>query len=344
MSKSCLLHTKQNAKFAHLGLAQDFADLPKEMGRLVGLTPVEQGLDGQNYLLETTTSRYFVKYFGSDFKAKVNRLAAVAESFSLTPDLVWQNKKAGFVAFEYIDGKSLNQIEISQKEIVVALSTVLAHTHQLSKVDVFKAIDFYQVVTELESDLLLEQAFKLLDIEAFEQLRVNFHGTVLKKLELLLLRAANSYVVCHGDVNQTNILVTSSSECNGISYRLVDFDSVCLAPREYDLGMAIAINKLSKRESNELIEQYLKAHSKLGLTKLAMKAFNINIELVNIFACYSAYINFIWCMSERIKLDASRQQARKKYAGLTLLAKTQFTQLVEAKLVEKEQFKLLMPC
>lgn len=85
-------------------------------------------------------------------------------------------------------------------------------------------------------------------------------------------------VVCHGDANYGNLLVSTSD-------LLVDFDWAVYAPREYDLAMMISINVIDSNELENIIAFYHQCIG--GSTQLSIVLVTRYVELANL-------INGLW--------------------------------------------------
>jgi len=114
--------------------------------------------------------------------------------------------------------------------------------------------------------------------------------TQQQKLELLkiikkitkFLSANKNLVLCHGDLNDENIRLSAEFKTSELTEKtwLVDFECSSLAEAEYDVAMYLAINQLSERNIDEVIDCY-QQHSSLQLNHEKVRNYLACCYLIN---------------------------------------------------------------
>jgi thiamine kinase-like enzyme len=193
---------------------------------------------------------YFVKSFsGHQETAKaevsVNLLAAEA---GLAPAIIYYSPL--WLVCEFIYGDSLakftaEKMSLSSNEKIRIAMHLMVKAHQLIHPQ-------HHRVLHIEK-LLSNQVTNTQTTE----LQRRFLRETIKKI-IPLQRPNNNVVLCHGDVNYENIRLSDSFNKEYLLENswLVDYECSFLAEVEYDIAMFIAVNTLSIKEVNAVIEQY----------------------------------------------------------------------------------------
>ncbi|KGJ97683.1 phosphotransferase [Colwellia psychrerythraea] len=95
----------------------------------------------------------------------------------------------------------------------------------------------------------------------------------------LILDSTSSNVICHGDLNLTNILLD-----DGQRPWLIDFECAHVAPEEFDLAMFIAVNNIADQYITKIVAEYMSL----------VPGYRPNRNLLNYYILYSLYINGLW--------------------------------------------------
>jgi thiamine kinase-like enzyme len=95
-------------------------------------------------------------------------------------------------------------------------------------------------------------------------------------------------VVCHGDLNFTNVL-----QDNGNNAYLIDFECAQLAPPEFDLAMFIAVNNIVTQDITHIITEY----------SALMPSYRLNSRLLHYYLLYSLLINGLWYLANMKPID-----------------------------------------
>jgi len=223
-------------------------DLPCFSGLSVQLSPIKQGLSHQCFLAKVIVDDsinaqrrepicYFIKCF-VDHQATASKENQFAELFAkqgISPKVIYTDER--YLVTEFIAGKPLSDLTLNVADKISACITLMDRLHQLPLAPTTDTLSMYDELVKLvnQSHVNLEQRTGLLKL--------------CHKVSNFQVLAP--IVQCHGDINFTNVLRDKLN-----NDWLVDFESACLAPREYELAMFIAINCLSNHQAEMTIESY----------------------------------------------------------------------------------------
>ena len=248
------------------------------------------------------SAKYFIKSLSLHTSTEQNErlVAQSAAALHLSPNVIFQSKE--WLVTEYIEGYSLfeNQYPIADK-IAVAMK-LLQRFHQLSPLE---------QVSSLSIKLLIE-----------EQIKVNAFSGEQEAFLLKLNQDINTFaqvsepVVCHGDLNFTNILIDKQSKP-----WLVDYECTSIGSAEYDVAMFIAINNLSDCDFSYIFDCYQSQSNK-----------TLNTALVQSYLACCYLINGLWYQERSYNVIENDQ-----YIDLAYHQYSQFDRLnlSDKKLVEQ---------
>jgi thiamine kinase-like enzyme len=245
---------------------------------------LEKGASHHCFKVITGNGNYFAKYFESDRATRENehKVTVVAAKAGITPRIL--HCSTHWLITDFIEGQ-LTDEQTTDKKIIIATG-LIKKCHQL-KID----------LTPLDLHAILDYLTKYQDFR-FEQL--NVIRSIIKKLPKI--QEVQSLVVCHGDVNFSNILFTKNPY-------LIDFEYACLAEPEYDLAMMIAINLLNVQQQQLLLSRY----EEISPGKLCY-------ENLKSYLSYCYLINGLWCLLKPTKVCSEE---------IVELAVKQFTALAD---------------
>ncbi len=230
------------------------------------ISPINSGVSSTSYKVITKHNIYFAKYLAG----KVNKLteievsrAAATQGFSV--DIIYNNNE--WLVNHFISAIELVTINITSIEKYAIATKLMAKCHQLN----FATLP----VEQLNVVALIKE---LLSSSNFSQQQKAYILQICEQLSLKLI--SNKNVLCHGDINFTNILV--DKKVSKKTY-LIDFECACLAPPEYDIAMLAAINGIELKAINHIISFY----------QLYNTA-KININLVTCYLLFCYIINGLW--------------------------------------------------
>lgn len=195
------------------------------------ISPIYEGYSSHCFTIYADNKKYFVKNISSAQEVNASKIAAQQQ---ISPRVVYHDPS--WLVTEFIEGKSLALSEGSIEHKTLIAIQLMAQYHQTKNQSI--PLEPNNIANELINNLNLSEMQK----REFLQ--------VAKQLSAPLVHCEN-LVCCHGDINFGNIIISQE----GKPY-LIDFDSVCKAPAEYDLAMFIAVNNLSKNDVPRVIECY----------------------------------------------------------------------------------------
>jgi len=224
---------------------------------------IEEGASHNCFKVLTKDGSYFAKYFETtratrEIEHNVTILAAKA---MLSPAVLYQSEQ--WLITEYINDSGVID-ELNTTEKVLIMTELLSKCHRLT-FDL-PTLDLKKVLNNIISDLLLSS-------KSLTHMR-----SIITKLPTI--ENNQPLVVCHGDVNFSNVIFAENSF-------LVDFECASLAEPEYDLAMMIAINLLNGEHQVMLLSHYAK-----------MAAITLSHTKLMSYLSYCYLINGLWYLSK----------------------------------------------
>lgn len=181
------------------------------------------GLTGEAYIAESKDRKLFLKRNSSPF-------LAVLSAEGIVPKLVWTKRLENgdvITAQEWLDGRELKSIEMQHYDVASLLqkihhsSELLHMLMRLGKKPYTPDESLKKIEIQITSNMLHE-----VDEEVF--LSLNY-------LKLLLPATQNQkQVVCHGDLNHNNLILTDDSQLY-----LIDWDNAMIADPMIDVGFIL---------------------------------------------------------------------------------------------------------
>ncbi|MEW6997042.1 phosphotransferase [Colwelliaceae bacterium BS250] len=243
--------------------------------------PLVGGLSHHCFKVTSLQQMYFVKLFSTNQSlsgycntshCQVNpahhltiQHAAYLKGFSAK--IIEADELGSYMVCEYIDGVTLLNSTANDTTKLKSLANILAKCHQLDAA--VAPLDLLSVVESLIVKCPLTQADKQKIITRF--------NTQLKQVTVNV----GDLVLCHGDVNFSNIIL------KGEDSFLIDWEYCCLAEAEYDIAMAISINKLSTNQQLIFLEYCHNSYSVNVKPSFSTDKVHMYLALCNI-------INALW--------------------------------------------------
>jgi len=243
----------------------------------------------QTSMKVTTKSRlYFAKKLNND-TANVEVTCALLCSqkasendltHQLSPTVLYHDKQWLVTAF--ISGEPLIDISIDiDVKYSVALK-LMANLHQFSTARIERPIP--ELDTNLSVARLLSKPIPLLAQN--RHILDSVDRSLTSVIDQIILASGSSSVLCHGDMNYTNILIDNIQKP-----WLIDFECAHKAPVEFDLAMFVAVNNVPIERLDDLLTDYRKLN----------QAHDCNIELLKYYIAFSFYINGLWYLDNKSK-------------------------------------------
>ncbi|MEH7106352.1 MULTISPECIES: phosphotransferase family protein [Bacillaceae] len=190
------------------------------LGQEWEITPAG-GATGEAFYAEFEDQRLFLKRNSSPF-------LAVLSAEGIVPKLVWTKRLENgdvITAQQWLEGRELKPADMEQNLVAKLLKKIhcsepmLGMLSRLEKSPLNPEMIFYSIIKDLDEEVL--------------QL-----PEVSKSLSFLTQEVKNVYcdekVVCHGDVNHNNWLLTEDNQLY-----LIDWDGAMIADPAIDLGMLL---------------------------------------------------------------------------------------------------------
>lgn len=170
---------------------------------------------------------------------------------------------------EYIQGKSLNGAEITDKNLS-CLSTQLSRVHKLSPLGILN-----QNLTRVVLSYCAENNNNQFEQECFDR-----YLALAKRLD----KASPLDCLCHSDLSFSNLVKNEKQ-----AIYILDWEYAVRGCRAYDIGICCSINELNAQQSDLLIAAYLSENKQQ--TKQEKALF---IEECKEYALLFTYINTAW--------------------------------------------------
>lgn len=226
------------------------------------IAKMNQGCSQPCFYVQDNEHEYFVKRLNpATAEVEVKATTVAAQQF-ISPEIIFCSNQ--WLVTEYVQ---------------VCPSVDLWERHATITSDCLNLmIRFHQVNIDLPK-LNIEQTINTLISTACANDKQIDTVSTLK--DRLLEGLANQQVLvpCHGDVNYSNVLISSNRQW------LIDYECACLAEPEYDIAMYMAINHISVDQVDSLLNFYQKE---------TQKQHSLCDTKVTRYLDYSFLINALW--------------------------------------------------
>lgn len=181
------------------------------------------GLTGEAYIAKNKDRKLFLKRNSSPF-------LAVLSAEGIVPKLVWTKRLENgdvITAQEWLDGRELKSIEM-QHYHVTSLLQKIHHSSEL----------LHMLMRLGKKAFTPEESLKKLKQQIIQNMLSGLNEDIslsLNYLEILLPVTKNQkQVVCHGDLNHNNLILTDDSQLY-----LIDWDNAMIADPIIDVGFIL---------------------------------------------------------------------------------------------------------
>ena len=255
------------------------------------------GLSQTSLKVTTTAQVFFAKKLNEETAsteiscallcARVNssRTSELGRNKKLSPQVIYHDQQ--WLVTEFINGIALSDSALKNDIKISTALTLMAELHQLPTAVAMQSIN--QLNTTLSVKRLLTNP------TPFIAKHSHFLDKVTKALSTtitsLIIAAKSPNVLCHGDINFTNILLDEKQKS-----WLIDFECAHIAPVEFDLAMFIAVNNIADCSITGIVNDYEKL----------VPSYSSNRELLNYYILYSFYINGLWYFDKFNELAADK--------------------------------------
>lgn len=241
------------------------------------IEPINKGLSSQCYLVKADNKKFFAKQITSTIEPIVSLLTA---KNNLSPSVVYYDKY--WLVTKFIEGKNLvesEQLTIEKSTIAIRL---MVQYHQLlakqNKHIPKVALNPKAVITDLIDKVYVSTTEISLKLTQQKTELIMLANQILSALS-----NPTNVVYCHGDINFSNIILSTKKQAY-----LIDYECSCFAPVEYDLAMFIAVNNIPKKFIPNIAQLY-KTYSFSNI--------DINLSSLNHYLQFCYFINSLWYIS-----------------------------------------------
>jgi thiamine kinase-like enzyme len=197
------------------------------------------GLTGDAYLAAKKSERLFLKRNSSPF-------LAVLSAEEIVPKLVWTKRMENgdvLTAQEWVEGRELKPSEMREQQVAELIRKI--HDSQ-ELLYMLMRLGKSPLTADVQFNMVKERLVTLNLAGRFQEIR-----TSLQYLEKLLqVTDEQKPVVCHGDLNHNNLLLTNEN-----NLYLVDWDNARIADPVIDYGMVLKWY-IPKAEWNSWLKNY----------------------------------------------------------------------------------------
>lgn len=254
---------------------------------------------------KSVIKRYFVKYDNNVTFFENEQIASKATStVNLSPKVIYANQH--WLVNEFIDAETLDNTDVSVKYKINVALKLMQHCHKLYVP--IPTLNISQVITQLIAS------------DSFSNTQKQHFNTLLNNLPIIDELPNSRSVLCHGDINFSNIMTLDDKAW------LIDFECACLAEKEYELAMFIAINQLNKGEQDYTLRCY---------KEMDVSDNSIDKKKLNTYLLYSYLMNGLWYFNQVNSTKTSES------INFNRLAEEQFT-LFDTLLLSDLSLSLIM--
>ena len=238
--------------------------------------PISEGFSHQCFRVVTQKKDYFVKYCVDNFTLANPEigLTCLAAKAMLTPPVFYANKH--WLVTDFVEGQTLNFSDIPFNEKITHCVKLMTEFHQLpiySKQSLSVKLSTLNIASAI--DELVGLIHLLLSTEQ-HNLITQIKGKLCQKL------VVNPRVICHGDINFSNVLL-------GDRAWLIDFECGCLADIEFDIAMMIAVNSSRQKGQVFCVDEIAQHYQKITKTQ-----HKLSLDLIKHYMSFSFFINGLW--------------------------------------------------
>lgn len=226
------------------------------------------------------------------------QLLKYVEPLNISPKLRYRYAK--WQVMEFIDAKSLIEHTHLISEKIAFSIPLMATIHQ-------QAIPSFLSAYSIEQ--LINQQINQACFTATQQACLTATNQTITNFE-----EVGEAVLCHGDVNFSNVLIDKNDKC-----RLIDFECSFVGLKEFDIAMFIAVNNLPRKYIKQIVGDY-QHHTKL----------KVNLPLVDAYLACCYLLNGLWYIGHG---RSTSQSDLYDELATQQLGKFDQINLIEAKLV-----------
>ena len=241
--------------------------------KVVDISLLIDGMSHTCIKVTTALQLFFVKKLNSETAREEVLSSRYTAKHGLSPRVIYHDNY--WLVTDYIVGITLDKTVFTGSQCIDTALSLMAKLHQLMPQpnnETIPDLDTSKSVQRLftnPSSIPSQQRLFLADITK----------TLTLKIDAEQKRLNTANILCHGDINYSNILIDEAQQP-----WLIDFECSHLAPVEFDLSMFIAVNNISPRHISEIVNSYTALDS----------SYMPNNTLLTYYLLYSYFINGLW--------------------------------------------------
>jgi len=254
--------------------------------------------------LTDKNAHYFVKSLSDSLIENSQVMSAkLASTIAISPNVVYHNHQ--WLVTEFIDGRTLDIIQMAVEEKIDIAINLLSRLHQLTSIT---SIPRFSVAAMIEQQI---------NQDCFNEAQQTFVNVLMQKH--FTFPTGTNTVLCHGDLNFSNIIIDQQQKP-----WLLDFECTFVGDAEFDIAMFITVNQLSTELVVESIASYQTQTDCL-----------LNPALIEAYMACCYLLNGLWYQGH-----AQTSANKAQYLGLAFQQYQGFDQLA---LNETKLTDLLLP-
>lgn len=286
------------------------------------MTQITEGLSQQCFRIElkplsvTEKSQHLIAKVFEHFDG-FNKEKHVLNALSRTNLSAKLIKQASFdqhhiLLMEQLPGETLSNSPLAIDDKIQLTCQLMANFHlQLTESLLHGTRDLHTPVHSLNFNDIFTSLVSTAQLATHSEREISaFIKHCLSNLEKLNGTDKKNTMICHGDLNFSNVIVEHKSA------RVIDFEAISLMPIEYDIAMMLAVNELPC----SYITHACVSYSNAANDNLPVNA--LNQQLVEAFYPIALLINGLWYLSEhhkRLNNDQYLKKAQIQFKSIVAL-------------------------
>jgi len=235
---------------------------------------IEQGNSHSCFNVVDVHNSFFVKYFKIPNQIEqFNQLNQLAADKGLSPNLIYSDKF--WQVHQFIEGTSLNLCQLPLNEKIQHCIKLMVRCHQtieITKLTDIPILNIAKIIQPLTLYLTTPQQ--------------NIISKICQKLNSMIVITPS--VLCHGDINFSNIILANKPW-------LLDFECACLADKEFDIAMMIAVNEFRPGSMTSVIDSCVDYYRSISDSAVKIEKIKVTCYLY-----FSLVINGLWYLEQYI--------------------------------------------
>jgi len=260
----------------------------------IDISAITNGMSHTCVKVTTTSQSFFVKRLNPETANKEVYCSKYTATNKISPPVIYSDNT--WLITEFININKIDENEPCSTNIISTGLSLMGSLHRLPPIST-SSITPLNINDTL--DTLINELNSLTPLQ--RTMLTNISHTITLRINQLKKLSRSPNVLCHGDINYSNILSSDTKKA-----WLIDFECAQLGPIEFDLGMFIAVNNIPTEKVSAIVIEYRKITSDN----------KVNTELLTYYTLFSYFINALWYFdnfdtlnSESVLFKLSAQQS-----------------------------------